>query len=121
MGEENRRFGDLGLEFLGDRKRNEGWRILEGGGGGGDDDDNVSDGDPELIETSVEDRGSRDTRESSSFSSEEDLVEDASSPPSPAFSKPTLYSSSSSSSSSLAGKHGPLYGLSDLMAQLPIK
>ncbi|KAL3747362.1 hypothetical protein ACJRO7_016185 [Eucalyptus globulus] len=122
MGGEDQSFGDLGLEFLDGRPRNEGWRITEVGGGGGD---NVC-GDSESRETSMEDQGSRDSQESSSssssLSSSSDLLEDASSS-SPSVSKSTLYSfpSSSSSSSSLAGQHGPLYELSDLMAQLPIK
>ncbi|XP_030465191.1 protein OXIDATIVE STRESS 3-like [Syzygium oleosum] len=122
MGGEDQSFGDLGLRFLGDRPREEGWSIMEGGGGCGGG-DNVCD-DSESVETSMDDQGSRDSsRESSSSSSSSspDLLEDASSSPSPSLSKSSLCSSSSSSSSSLAGKHGPLYELSDLMAQLPIK
>ncbi|KAI6679558.1 hypothetical protein NL676_033439 [Syzygium grande] len=118
MGGEDQSFGDLGLRFLGGRLREEGWSIVEGGGGCGG--DNVCD-DSESVETSMDDEGSRDSSQESSSSPSLDLLEDASSSPSPSLSKSSLCSSSSSSSSSLEGKHGPLYELSDLMAQLPIK
>ncbi|XP_056163694.1 protein OXIDATIVE STRESS 3-like [Syzygium oleosum] len=117
MGGEDQSFGDLGLRFLGDRPREEGWSIMEGGGGCGGG-DNVCD-DSESVETSMDDEASRDSSRESSSSSSPDLLEDASSSPSPSLSKSSLCSSSSSSS--LEGKHGPLYELSDLMAQLPIK
>uniref|UniRef100_A0A7C9E1I4 Uncharacterized protein n=1 Tax=Opuntia streptacantha TaxID=393608 RepID=A0A7C9E1I4_OPUST len=59
--------------------------------------------------TSIEDSDSSDLSSSSSTLSS-DLMEDASS-----------FSSPSSSSSSSSSSNGPLYQLSDLMAQLPIK